>query len=580
MQSMNKKRVFCIGLDGATFDLIDPWVREGKLPNLKRFMEEGTRGVLRSVIHPFSPQAWGSFMTGVNPGKHGVFGFKEQIKGTYDLQFVNNKSIKAKTLWKILSEQGKKVIVINIPMTYPPEEVNGILVGGMDSPGVDSDFMYPKEIKDEILNVTKDYMVHLHVAGYLNTDAKRRKAIDDLLLMTELREKVVFYLMNKYEWDFLVVNFAASDQVQHHFWRYMTDNGTPGNSEFRDAILRVYQRLDEAVGKLTSNLDEKVLQLIISDHGAGPISDIVIYINEWLRRKGLITFKSRNSKNNNPVKRIKPFVKSCMRGFAEWLKAALFKHLSSRAKDTILRFFPKLRGRAASFINRSLIDWSKTKVYSSENVATLRLNVIGREPQGTVNPGAEYEELRESLIRDLEEIEHPVTKEKIIEKVYKREELYDGPYTDKSPDLLIWPKGGAYKFVKKLFPKRVNRQPITIEEWSGTSTSGTHKLNGIFIARGGVIQKNNSIETSDITDVFPTVLYYLGLDVPDYIDGKVITNIFGGEYVFANPVKCSGRSDSSGMRESSYSTKPTYDDSESEQIYERLKGLGYLEENE
>ncbi|HHT9125022.1 MAG TPA: alkaline phosphatase family protein [Candidatus Brocadiia bacterium] len=577
MQSTNKKRVFCIGLDGATFDLINPWVREGKLPNLKRFMEEGTHGVLRSVIQPFSPQAWGSFMTGVNPGKHGVFGFKEQIKGAYDFQFVNNKSIKVKTLWKILSEQGKKVIVVNIPMTYPPEEVNGILVGGMDSPGVDSDFTFPREIKDEILNVTKNYMVHLHVAGYLNTDAKRRKAINDLISMTEYREKMVLYLMNKYEWDFFAVNFAAADQAQHHFWRYMTDNGASVNREFKEAILRIYQRLDEAVGKLTANLDKDVIQLIISDHGSGPISDVVIYIDEWLRRKELLAFKTNNTRANNPLSKIKLFVKSCGRSFAEWLRALLFKHLSSRTKDALQRFFPKMRSRAATFINRSVIDWGKTKVYSSENVASLRINLIGREPRGIVNPGTEYEELRENLIRDLESIEHPLTKERLIERVYKREELYVGPYTDGAPDLIIWPKDGTYKFVKKIFPKGANRQPITIDKRNGTFTSGTHKLNGIFIARGSDVLKNNSILPIDIVDIFPTVLYCLGLEIPGYIDGKVITGMFSNGYIFATPVRYSESNYNIETRGPLPDTIQTYKDSESKQIEERLKGLGYLE---
>ena len=577
MQPMNKKRVFCIGLDGATFDLVDPWVREGKLPNLKRFMEEGTRGVLRSVIHPFSPQAWGSFMTGVNPGKHGVFGFKEQIKGTYDLQFVNNKSIKAKTLWKILSEQGKKVIVINIPMTYPPEEVNGILVGGMDSPGVDSDFTYPKEIKDEILNVTKDYMVHLHVAGSLNTDAKRIKAINDLLCMTESREKAVLYLMNKYEWDFFVVNFTATDQVQHHFWRYMTDSSASVNRKFKDAILRIYQRLDETVGKLTADLDKDVMQFVVSDHGSGPIPDVVIYIDEWLRRKNLVTLKSSNSKIVNPLKKIKLFVKTQARSFAEWIRSLLFKYLSSRAKDTFQRFFPKMRGRAASLIHRSVVDWSKTKVYSSENFASLRINLVGREPQGIVNSRAEYEELRESLIKDLEDIEHPLTKEKLIEKVYKREDLYVGPYTSEAPDLIIWPEEGACKFVKRFFPDGAARQAITIEKRDGILTSGTHKLNGIFIARGSDVLKNNSIQPIDIVDIFPTVLYCLGLEIPNYADGKVITGMFSKDYISATPVKYSGRGCNIETHKQTISTIQTYKDSESEKIEESLRSLGYLE---
>lgn len=577
MQSTSQKRVFCIGLDGATFDLIDPWIREGKLPNLKRFMEEGTRGVLRSVIHPFSPQAWGSFMTGVNPGKHGVFGFKEQIKGTYDFQFVNNKSIKVKTLWKVLSEQGKKVIVMNIPMTYPPEEVNGILISGMDSPGIDSDFTFPNEIKKEILSLTKDYMVHLHVAGYLNTDAKRRQAINDLLFMTECREKTVLYLMNKYEWDCFVVNFVATDQVQHHFWRYMTDRDHSVNGEFKDAVLKIYQRLDEAVGKITANLDENVTQIIISDHGSGPISEVAIYIDEWLRQKGLLAFNTPNVKSNSFTRNVKLFARSCIRTLAEQIRTLLFKHLSSRTKDVLQRLFPNMRSRTASFINRAVVDWSKTKVYSSENVASLRINLAGREPLGIVNPAHEYEDLRTSLIRDLENIKHPLTNEKIIEKVYKREELYSGPYVEEAPDLIIWPREGTYKFIKKIFPKRTNRPTITIEKRDGTYTSGTHKLNGILIAKGCNILKNNSIPPVDIIDIFPTVLYYLGLEIPNYVDGKVITGMFSKDYISTTPAKYSDRGCNIEAHKQSISTIQTYKDSESAKIEERLRSLGYVE---
>lgn len=577
MQSMSRKKVFCIGLDGATFDLIDPWIREGKLPNLKRFMEDGTRGVLRSVIHPFSPQAWGSFMTGVNPGKHGVFGFKEQIKGTYDMQFVNNKSIKAKTLWKTLSEHGKKVIVINIPMTFPPEEVNGILIGGMDSPGVESNFIFPKEIKSEILNIAKDYMIHLHIAGYLDTDAKRRKAIEDLLLMTEYREKVVLYLMSKYEWDFFVVNFAAVDQVQHHFWKYMTDDDPSVNKEFKDAILRVYQRLDEAVGKLTANLDENVFQFIVSDHGSGPVSNVVVYIDEWLKSKNLLTFKAISARINNPVNKVKVFVKSCVRNFTEWLRASLFKRLSSRTKDALQRFFPRMRGKFSTFINRGVVDWSKTKVYSSEVIASLRINLIGREPQGIVNPGVEYEELRDSLIKDLESIEHPITKEKLIEKAYKREELYTGTYVDNSPDIIIWPKDLAHRLLKKIFVNGANNKIVTIKKVHGVSASGTHRLNGIFIAKGREILKNKSILPANIIDIFPTVLYCLGLDIPGNVDGKVITNMFNVDYLSATPIKYLDRNCNIKGQDNVLSTVQTYDDSESKQIEDRLKGLGYIE---
>ena len=130
----NVRKVICIGLDGATFDLIRPWLSKGKLPNIGRIIKDGVWGELESVIPPVSAPAWTSFMTGKNPGKHGIFGFKKEKQGTYEELFVNRKLIKSETLWKCLSDVGKKVIVINVPLTYPPEEINGYLMSGMDTP--------------------------------------------------------------------------------------------------------------------------------------------------------------------------------------------------------------------------------------------------------------------------------------------------------------------------------------------------------------------------------------------------------------------------------------------------------------
>lgn len=560
MRSTNKKRVMCIGLDGATFDIIDALIRENKLPNLKRIIDEGSRGYLRSVIPPFSPQAWSSFMTGVNPGKHGVFGFREKINNSYSLQFVNNQCVKSKTLWKILSEFGKKVIVINIPMTYPPEKVNGILIGGMDSPGIASNFTYPPEVKRELFKVANDYTVHLHVAGYLDSDAKRRKALTDIIRMTECREKAVLYFMEKYDWDFFAVNFSATDQTQHHFWKYMSNSHNDGQSEFKEAIAHIYQRLDETIGKIVTLLDDSVTLFIMSDHGFGPVSDVVIYIDEWLKRNGLLKFKE-----DSP---------SVVKGSVAWLKRFLFRRLSSRSKDILLRLFPGIRGRIDSFIERSTVDWKSTMVFSGENIATLRINLKGREPEGIVEAGDEYETLRNRVIRGLEALEHPVTRSRLIEKVYKREELYQGPYLETTPDLLIWRKDLGHRIMGKVF--RDNTRPV-ISAWKseGVEASGTHMLYGIFIAKGEGIRKGVSISTPNIFDLFPTILHSLQLSIPRAIDGKVITEMYDDSYLKANPVKYI---DYDVKRHGEDTDKViTYKDSESMQIENSLRGLGYID---
>jgi len=162
--SNKERKVFCVGLDGATFDLIRPWVAAGELPHLEKIMQGGVWGELESVIPPISAPAWTSFMTGKNPGKHGIFGFTKQKRGSYEERFVNRQLIKSETLWKGLGDSGKKVIVVNVPITYPPEEVNGCLVSGMDAPSTKSPYAYPPELREKINRVTGGkYRIHLHL---------------------------------------------------------------------------------------------------------------------------------------------------------------------------------------------------------------------------------------------------------------------------------------------------------------------------------------------------------------------------------------------------------------------------------
>src|SRR5438094_2255530 len=151
------QRVFLTGWDGATFDLIRPWIDEGKLPNLARLMEAGVHGPLQSTIPPWSFQAWSSFLTGKNPGKHGIYDFFRTPPGTYDLEFVNADHRRGgASFWQLLGEAGRKVIAISIPGTFPPDKVNGIMISGFDFPGdgpgsyVDSRGMYPSELYQEL----------------------------------------------------------------------------------------------------------------------------------------------------------------------------------------------------------------------------------------------------------------------------------------------------------------------------------------------------------------------------------------------------------------------------------------------
>ena len=553
-------RVICIGLDGGTFDLIEPWMEAGYLPALREIAEQGVSARLRSVILPFTPQAWTSFMTGVNPGIHGIFGFKEMRKGDYGFQFVNNRSIRVKTLPRLLDELKKRVISVNIPMTYPPDPLNGVIVAGMDAPGVESNFVYPLEMRERILEISPGYTVHLHIgAGYLDSDRKRRAGIRGLLDMVENRERVVLHLLKEHPWDFFAVNFAATDQVQHHFWRYLG-----GDGEFNDAILSVYRRVDAAVGRIRDRLDDQTSLIVMSDHGAGPASEWVFFIDEWLREQGYLHFASRS-----PAKRL-------LSGTVRLGLNALSRKLPSSTKDRLMRRFPGLRTRSQGFIRRSLIDWSRTRVFSGEHPATLRINLRSREPHGIVNPGTEERQLRDRLISDLAELTIPTTGERLVEGVYPKEALYHGPYRDRAPDLMVLTAGLGHQIRGGPYPAGLAYdQTICRKNPHEFFVNGVHRLHGLFMAAGPhVVSRADPDGPFSIMDLCPTVFFMMGLDVPLGLDGRVLEGIFDKDHLRENPVKYRDYD----LTRTGEAREKSYDRMEDAQKIETvLRGLGYLD---
>ena len=382
-KEQKKWKVLGLGLDGATLDLILPWVEAGKLPTFKRFMDSGGFGELESVIQPCSAQAWTSFMTGKNPGKHGIFGFRKQSLGSYKHEFVNGSMVASKKIWDLLSENGKEVMIMNVPLTYPPGRVNGCLVSGMDAPGTESEFTYPQEIKAELMDATDgEYAITVHLGGHLTSDGKRRKALDKLLHMAERRTDAALHLLKTRTWDFAMIKYDIPDQAQHYFWKYMEDNG---DGPFKDAICRIYMKLDEIVARYLAEIDEHTIVVLLSDHGGGAHSGKVVYINEWLRRRAMLAPPSNGK--GSPPSRISPALKRVPRRAVHWFYyGVLLRVLPDSTKDLLWRMFPAVRSQVSNYLKFSALDWTRTRAHLGGNLDEIRLNVKGREPEGIVDP--------------------------------------------------------------------------------------------------------------------------------------------------------------------------------------------------
>lgn len=571
MKEKISPKVIIIGIDGGTFDLINPWVKEGKLPNFEHLMAKGLWGDLTSTIPPVTAPAWTSFMTGQNPGNHGLFHFIEPKPDTYEFRYTNALSHNSKTVWKLLSENNIKVGVINVPMTYPPEPVNGYMISGMDTPDEDCRFTYPVELKDELKKVFGEIKFGVKFLGGLRTDKRKEEYLDEVIKIEDRITDITLYLMEKYPTDITMLVYRSTDQVQHLFWHYM-DKSHPnfdpsGAEQYGSTIYRIYKKLDENIGRLMENISEDTSVILMSDHGFGPTSGTVLYLNKYLEKLGALKFKHNNKSAAMRISSyLTRYADNFLRGF-----------FPSDLKAKLIKIFPSLFKKWQSYsTGLSAIDWANTKAFCYELLTfppAIWINKKGLWPFGIVSE-EEYPKIIAFLKEKLYSLKHPQTGESLIKKVYEKNEIYNSQCFAKAPDLTIdwWsekgiiytptisPNGG--EFICDITGKRI----VTGSEWTGT-----HRLNGMALFNGKQFNKgvfNNDIH---ITDLAPALLYLLRAPIPHGMDGKVPMSIFDSNYIKENPINYI-----TGELSKVNEDRETYTDDETAKIEEKLRNLGYI----
>jgi predicted AlkP superfamily phosphohydrolase/phosphomutase len=550
----DNSKFLVIGLDGASPDLIENWIDE--LPNLRTLMKKGVSGKLRSTIPPATCPAWNSFMTGKNPGNLGIYDFVEPFDPSSGPKVTDYTKQKSQSIWEILGDSKRKVCIVNVPMTYPPNRVNGLLVSGMISSSKLGIYTYPSSLAKELDEVAKSYEIAPDVFAPIYMKGEEEGFLKELNRVTEKRVKITKYLMKKYYWDFFMVVFVPLDLIQHFFWHHMDTNHPSHDKEkselFKNTIKDYYIKMDSIIGDLLSQIDEDTTTMIMSDHGFGPLYGYFL-TNSWLEKEGFLKRSASRDFNNFLVthnltgKKLKMFL----------LKAdvyGIFKKFKNIIPKRLHEFLP--------FEDNPLfrnIEWEATKAYGVGNFGLIYINRRGRESKGTVEP-AEYDIIRESIIKKLLEIKHPVHGKNIVTDLYKREEIYTGSHIDRAPDIVIILDEGRYNQGEWL---------RGTESWvdsssAQTGVTGCHRLNGIWIMKGNKIKENQKID-ANIIDMAPTILHSLSHPVPDDMDGKVVKNAF----ILDKEIQYQKIPE---KKENEY----VYSKDEEEAIKERLRGLGYL----
>jgi predicted AlkP superfamily phosphohydrolase/phosphomutase len=547
-----KPRCVVIGLDGLTFDLLDPWMKEGLLPNLSGIAARGARGVLKSLQLPLSPPAWTTITTGKNPGGHGVFGFLRLRPGGYETELIDERTCRAPRLWDHVGRAGLRVGVFNAPVTWPPREVNGYLVGCFMTPDVTKTFTHPEALGRELHEAVGGYRTWTSQVYSPSTPLPYVQELGDLVRM---RVRAIEHLFETRPVDFGMFVFMESDWLQHKVWHVLTDPTQEASDLAREART-VYEALDAAVGRIRDLAGPDCNVLVVSDHGAGP-HDRVMYINKWLCDQGFLAMKDTARGRLRRFLERRKFLPRAYR-LLSWLRGRF---------NWIGRLVPNvLAERAISFVTSNEdVDWSRTRAYAREAFGQIFVNLKGREPDGIVSEGAEYEAVLADLEKRLAVVQDPRSGRPIVTKMRRGREAYKGPLVGSAPDLI---------FVLDDYRCTCAVQFGSDAEgyFGGVEfcDSGAHRPEGILLACGPDIQPGTEIRGAEVADVTPTVLHLMGQPVPSGLDGRPLEDLLTPEFRGAHPVR------RTAAGEGPAAAAEPYDEESRAQVEARLKDLGYL----
>ncbi|NOZ70539.1 MAG: hypothetical protein GXP38_01270 [Chloroflexi bacterium] len=533
-----------LGLDGADWNILSPWIEQGALPHLAALRERSAWGPLHSTLRPESSIAWSTFATGLLPGHHGIFSFSRQQPDSYSYGLNNALSVRAPTFWQWAAAAQKRIALLNVPMTYPPQPLpHGAVIAGMLTPSLRSPFTQPPSLREQLLAAVSDYTINVDRSG-LSLEAFIRQTIRAI----RARGKAARWLLAQQAWDAAVIVFTATDRLQHYTLHLLSPQHPHYEEEqarkLVPLLLTAYQTIDEIIGQLVADAGPEATIILLSDHGFAPCARL-FYPNVWLEEQGWLQRTARPLHTPS-------------------LWQLLRTHPQLRKIKQQIPFLRDWQRQPQPGNQLSAIDWSQTRaVYTP--TSGIRLNIRGREPQGILSQ-EQAEKLSETIIQALRELRDPATGVSPIVATYHRADIYAGPYLDSAPDIIIEPRRSD--------PNPANNTAIAFGfAPSSFSTSGeitgNHTFSGILLAAGPGIEPRH-LTRSRLLDLAPTILHTLGIAAPETMDGEVLP-------LWSHPDAIETTLPRNSPPSPSHSPfAPELSSADQQAIEERLRALGYL----
>jgi predicted AlkP superfamily phosphohydrolase/phosphomutase len=519
---------------------LDPLFDAGVMPRLASLRDRGAWGTLHSTVPTYTPPAWTSAITGVNPGRHGIYGFAMGNAQSQPQELAHVGRIQVATLWEMVNAQGGRAGMFHVPLTYPPQELQGWMVSGMMTPGYGErmrGFARPPELEERILEWAPGYVID--VSANWELDWRDAALCERISASLDQRLEVLRRLLEEEPPDVLFSVLESPDRLQHVYYRYLDPAdalySSPQAERLRDNIVDCFRKMDAIVGLVDDFAGAEGGVIVCSDHGF-TAWDVSVHTNALLERWGYLKVKlAARAMQSEAARKLVP----------------LARRLLS----------PKM-ARQAKGKTFAAIDWSKTRAFASPIPQQgIFVNLQGREPNGIVPPD-ELEAIKRDLAGHFESLRGP-DGDPVTDVVYRSEDVFQGKALSGAPDLMPVLRNHSFELDDEVF----HREAFTDHSHL---PRGVHHPDGIIVLTGQGIVPGTTIDGS-VLDITPTLLYMAGLKPPESLDGAVLSGAFTPDHLKERPVG-SVAALSSGKRDES----SPYSEEEEAAIEESLRGLGYL----
>ena len=529
------RKVLLIGLDGATFDVLDPLMAEGVMPALQRLIGSGVRATLRSTVPALTPPAWTSLVSGRGPGAHGIFDFfRKDSPSSASVRFLTSRDVECPTIWSLANDAGLRSTILNFPLTFPAPRIAGHVVPGGFMPWRQLRLgCHPEGLFDRLRSVPSFNPRELALDMGEEAKALDGCADEEYVPWIEMhirRERqwvdIARHLLHEQPSELTAVLFDGTDKIQHLCWRFI-DPAMSGEvtsaweQAVRDKCREYYRELDALIGELCDSIPDATV-FVTSDHGFGP-QVRTFFVNSWLERAGLLAWHDGKA--------------------------------------------PQAPGAAALGLNQLArhvyqIDWSRTRAYAPLPSGNGIHLVMADEAHPGGVPAADYHRCRRELAEGLLKVRDPETGEPVIERVWTREELFDGASVALAPDLTLELSDGGLMSILAS-EEVVRRRPVA---------TGTHRPDGIFVACGEDYRKGVRVDPLSILDVAPLMVHALGLPIPSSFEGRAASEVLDPAALAVRPLQLGA-----GAAAAATTIDASLDPQAEAEIIERLQALGYVE---